>query len=62
MSKMSELNQVLFELKGCGKTLMNIADSLTEIFSSKDSDKGDVGNTRSTDGRTNTRVIVLGCS
>ena len=30
---MSELSQVLSELKDCGKTLMNIADSLTEIFS-----------------------------
>ena len=34
MSKMSELSQVLSELKGCGKALINIADSLTEIFSS----------------------------
>lgn len=34
MSKMSELSQVLSELKDCGKTLINIADSLTEIFSS----------------------------
>ena len=33
MSKMSELSQVLSELKDCGKTLINIADSLTEIFS-----------------------------
>ena len=33
MSKMSELSQVLSELKDCGKTLMNIADSLTELFS-----------------------------
>jgi len=39
---MSELNQVLSELKDCGQTLINIADSLTEIFSCKDSDKGDV--------------------
>lgn len=36
MSKMSELSQVLSELKDCGKTLINIADSLTEIFSSTD--------------------------
>lgn len=36
MSKMSELSQVISELKDCGKTLMNIADSLTEIFSSTD--------------------------
>lgn len=34
MSKMSELSHVLSELKDCGKTLINIADSLTEIFSS----------------------------
>ena len=34
MSKMSELSQVLSELKDCGQTLMNIADSLTELFSS----------------------------
>ena len=34
MSKMSELSQVLYELKDCGQTLMNIADSLTELFSS----------------------------
>jgi len=33
---MSELNLVLSELKDCGKTLINIADSLTEIFSSTD--------------------------
>lgn len=36
MSKMSELSQVLSELKDCGKALINIADSLTEIFSSTD--------------------------
>lgn len=36
MSKMSKLSQVLSELKDCGKTLINIADSLTEIFSSTD--------------------------
>ena len=34
MSKMSELSQVLSELKDCGQTLMNIADSLSELFSS----------------------------
>jgi len=34
MSKMSELSQVLSELKDCGQTLMNISDSLTELFSS----------------------------
>jgi len=33
---MSELSQVLSELKDCGKALINIADSLTEIFSSTD--------------------------
>ncbi len=36
MSKMSELSQVLSELRDCGKTLINIADSFTEIFSSTD--------------------------
>lgn len=36
MSKISELSQVLSELKDCGKTLINIADSLSEIFSSTD--------------------------
>ena len=36
MSKMSELNQILSELKDCGKTLIYIADSLIEIFSSTD--------------------------
>ncbi len=36
MGKMSELSQILSELKDCGKTLINIADSLTEIFSSTD--------------------------
>ena len=34
MSKMNELSQVIAELKDCGKSLINIADSLTEIFSS----------------------------
>lgn len=38
MSKMSELSQVLSELRDCGKTLINIADSLTEIFSSTDNE------------------------
>jgi hypothetical protein len=33
---MSELSQVLSELRDCGKTHINIADSLTEIFSSTD--------------------------
>lgn len=36
MSKMNELSQVLSELKSCGNTLINIADSLIEIFSSTD--------------------------
>ena len=36
MSKTSELNQVLSELKGCGKTLMRIAESLTDMLSSTD--------------------------
>ena len=38
MSKMSELSQALSELKDCGQTLMNIADSLTELFSSTSAD------------------------
>ncbi len=42
MSKMSELSQVLSELKDCGKTLINIADSLTELFSSTDTATSDV--------------------
>lgn len=33
MGKMNELNQVITELKECGKSLINIADSLQEIFS-----------------------------
>ena len=36
MSKTSELNKVLSELKGCGKTLTSIADSLKDILSSID--------------------------
>lgn len=36
MSKISKLNQVLNELKDCGKALIHIADSLTEIFSNTD--------------------------
>ncbi|AHM57658.1 hypothetical protein EAL2_808p01530 (plasmid) [Peptoclostridium acidaminophilum DSM 3953] len=47
MSKMSELSQVISELKDCGKTLINIADSLTEIFSSTDTETGDVMETPS---------------
>jgi len=31
---MSDLNQILNELKECGKTLTYIAESLTELFSS----------------------------
>ncbi len=42
MSKMSELSQVLSELKDCGKTLIYIADSLTEIFSSTNDETDDV--------------------
>lgn len=42
MNKMSELSQVLSELKDCGKTLINIADSLTEIFSSTDNEPENV--------------------
>ena len=34
MNKTSELSQVLSELKGCGKTLKSIADSLKDILSS----------------------------
>lgn len=37
MSRMNELSQVLSALKDCGKTLVNIADSLTEIISNTDS-------------------------
>lgn len=36
MGKMNELSLVLSELKDCGKALINIADSLTENFSSTD--------------------------
>ena len=36
MNKTSELNQVLSELKGCGKTLISIADSIKDILSSTD--------------------------
>ena len=42
MSKMSELSQILSELKDCGKTLINIADSLTEIFSSTGDERENV--------------------
>ena len=42
MSKMIELSQVISELKDCGKTLINIADSLTEIFSSTNDETADV--------------------
>ena len=42
MSKMSELSQILTELKDCGQTLINVADSLTEIFSSTDVESDDV--------------------
>ncbi len=42
MSKMSELSQVISELKDCGKTLINIADSLTDIFSSTNDETADV--------------------
>ena len=42
MSKMSELSQVLSELRDCGKTLINIADSLTEIFSNTNDETNDV--------------------
>ena len=33
MSKMSELDLLVQELKKCGESLMNIADELTGIFS-----------------------------
>lgn len=33
MGKMNELSQVITELRDCGEALMNIADSLQEIFS-----------------------------
>jgi hypothetical protein len=42
MSKINELSQVLSELKDCGKTLINIADSLTEIFSRSDNEPENV--------------------
>ena len=42
MSKMSELSQILSELKDCGKTLINISDSLTEIFSNTDEEPENV--------------------
>lgn len=32
MSKMSELNRLVQELKKCGESLVNIADELAEIF------------------------------
>lgn len=38
MNKTSELNQVLSELKGCGKKLISIADSLKDILSSTDNE------------------------
>lgn len=38
MSKMNELSQVISELKDCGKSLINIADLLIEIFSSTSGD------------------------
>jgi hypothetical protein len=42
MGKMNELSLVLSELKDCGKALINIADSLTEIFSSTDEVKEEI--------------------
>lgn len=42
MSKMSQLSQVLSELRDCGKTLITIADSLTEIVSSADNEPENV--------------------
>lgn len=33
MGKMNELSQVITELRNCGNALINIADSLQEIFS-----------------------------
>lgn len=42
MGKMSELSLVLSELKDCGKALINIADSLTEIFSSTEDVKEEI--------------------
>ena len=36
MNKTSELNQVLSELRCCGKTLISIADSLKDILSRTD--------------------------
>lgn len=42
MGKMSELSQILSELKDCGKTLIDIADSITEIFSCTDNEPEEV--------------------
>ena len=42
MGKMNELSLVLSELKDCSKALINIADSLTEIFSSTDDVKEEI--------------------
>ena len=33
MGRMNELSQIITELRDCGKALMNMADSLQEIFS-----------------------------
>ena len=33
MGRMNELSQIITELRDCGKSLMNMADSLQEIFS-----------------------------
>ena len=48
MSKMSELSQVLSELKDYGQTLINIADSLTEIFSNTNDEPDNVMGTPAT--------------
>ena len=37
MSKMSELSEVVYELKRCGETLIGISESIESLFSSNES-------------------------
>ena len=37
MSKMSELSEVVFELKRCAETLIGISESIADLFSSSES-------------------------
>ena len=37
MSKMSELSEVVNELRRCGETLIDISDSIADLFSSSES-------------------------